>query len=431
MSEAVSSARIAARSLLSAVLIQGRALDQAWSRALQPKGWLADLSPRDRAFARLLTVTVLRRLGEIDAVLDRYLAHPPPAHLRNILRLGVAQLRHLGTPAHAGVDATVALAGANQRQRALANAVLRRVASGNSENLDGDKAARLNTPGWLWQSWLAAYGESAAKQIAMAHLEEPPLDLTLKRPEEAALWVERLNATVLPQGSLRLRAAGVIEELAGYAEGAWWVQDAAAAMPARLFGDVHGRRIADLCAAPGGKAAQLIAMGARITALDKSRQRLDIVKSNLERLKLEAELIVADATQWKRDADFDGVLLDAPCSATGTIRRHPDIAHLKSPKDVASAAVLQAQLLAAAWRLLRPGGYLIYCTCSLQPEENEAQIASLLAGGAPLERVAIKADEIATPPDAVTALGDLRTLPRHWRDMGGMDGFYACRLRRL
>lgn len=430
------SSRIAARSLLSAVLIQGRPLDQSWRRALAPKGWLHGLEPRDRAFARLLTVTVLRRLGEIDAILDRCLERAPPMHVRNVLRLGVAQLHFIGTAPHAAVDATVALIGPDRRRRGLVNAILRRVAAAKLPPIDPAAAARLNTPDWLWRSWVDAYGEATASAIACAHLAEPPLDLTLNAGGDDAAnlarqWAGALNGVVLPTGSLRLQAAGNVEELPGFAGGAWWVQDAAAALPEKLFGAVKGKRIIDLCAAPGGKTAQLCAGGARVTAVDRDAERLEVIARNLSRLRLDAELIAADASRWRPDAAADGVLLDAPCTATGTLRRHPDIARLKSPEDVASAAKLQDRLLANAWRMLRPGGVLIYCTCSLQSEENEMRVAKLLASGAPLARVPIAANELAVPADAITGVGDLRTLPSHWQNAGGMDGFYACRLKSI
>jgi 16S rRNA (cytosine967-C5)-methyltransferase len=429
--------RACASALLAATLLRRRPFDEAWAHALNDReGCLVRLSPRDRAFARLLAMTVLRRLIEIDVALEPWLARPPAQPLRNILRLGAAQLLFLGTPAHAAVAETVALAGASPKARGLVNAVLRNLArarsSGETSGLGLAETAKINTPRWLMSSWVKAYGEVKARLVAEANLTEAPLDLTVKGgPAEQRFWAERLGGAVLPNGSLRLTASGPIERLAGFDTGAWWVQDAAAAMPARLFANVEGLHIVDLCAAPGGKTAQLAAMGARVTAVEKNQDRLERMATNLKRLGLEATLVQADAAAWRPKELMDGVLLDAPCTATGTIRRHPDILHSKTPKDVAAAARLQDRLLGAAWRFLKPNGLLIYATCSLQPEENEQRIDALAAARAPLRRVPIRAEEIGAPEAAITPLGDLRTLPCFWRERGGMDGFYACRLRRF
>jgi 16S rRNA (cytosine967-C5)-methyltransferase len=243
------------------------------------------------------------------------------------------------------------------------------------------------------------------------------------------LWAERLEAEILPTGSLRREAGGDVAALPGFAEGEWWVQDAAAALPVRMLGDVSGLRVADLCAAPGGKTAQLIVAGARVTAVDISGKRLERLAQNLARLGLVAETIVADAVKWRPETPLDAVLLDAPCTATGTLRRHPDIAWNKQPADLARLASLQDRLLAAALAMVKPGGLVVYATCSLQPEECEQRIAGLLESAANVERVAIAADEVPGLEDTVTAPGDLRTLPCHWAERGGLDGFFAARLR--
>jgi 16S rRNA (cytosine967-C5)-methyltransferase len=396
-----------------------------------------ELEPRDRAFAYVLVATTLRRLGQIDAALDTCLDRPltgPARAVRNLMRLGAAQLLFLATPAHAALDATVALAEGEGRGglrpfRALVNAVLRRLSREGADMVAAQDAEPLNTPDWLWASWAAAHGEAGARAIARAHLGEPPLDISVKG--DPARWAEALEATVLPTGGLRRIGHGRIEDLPGFAEGAWWVQDAAASLPVALLGDVAGAHVLDLCAAPGGKTALLAAKGARVTALDRSAPRLERLRANLARLRLEAETIVADAAAWRPDAPAPFVLLDAPCSATGTIRRHPDVARAKGPEDVAKLAATQARLLVAALEMTAPGGTLVYATCSLEPEEGEAQIARLIADGAPVARRPIACDELPGLSEAVTADGDLRTLPSMWPERGGLDGFYAARLTRL
>ena len=429
-------ARRAALSLLAGVARDGRALDELLAEAHGAGGALARLSLRDRAVARAIATTALWRHGQIAALLAAHLetALPPragPAGL--ILALATAELVFLKTPAHAAVSAAVALAKADRQARhfaGLINAVLRRVAETGAAAAHDQDAARLNTPAWLWQSWTAAYGAAAARAIATAHLAEPPLDLSLRNEGEIAVWAERLGARRLATGSLRLSDAGPVAALPGFAEGAWWIQDAAAALPARLLADVTGRRVLDLCAAPGGKTAELAARGAEVTAVDRSEKRLVRVGENLARLGLAAQLIAADAVRWRPPEPFPLVLLDAPCSATGTIRRHPDIALLKGPADVAKLAALQARLLAAALEMTAPGGILVYCVCSLEPDEGERQIARLLVDGAPAARMPVDPREIGGLTQAVTPAGDLRTLPSFWAEEGGMDGFFAARLRR-
>jgi 16S rRNA (cytosine967-C5)-methyltransferase len=297
------------------------------------------------------------------------------------------------------------------------------VNANKAEILAEQDASRLNTPEWLWKRWVLHYGEETASRIAAAHLEEPPLDLSVKA--NAAAWGTRLSGSFLPWGTVRLYAKGRIEDLEGYDEGAWWVQDTAAALPARLLGDVKGLRVADLCAAPGGKTAQLAAQGAQITAVDISAARLRRLQENLERLNLKAETVRANVSEWTPSERFDAVLLDAPCSATGTIRRNPDIAYLKSDADIAALAAVQKRLLNHALGLLAPGGHLVYATCSLEREEGEEQIQALLAERSDVALLPIRTDEICLPPDAITSHGMLRTLPFH---MGGMDGFFAARL---
>ncbi len=421
-------ARAVAHELLGAVLRRRRPLDEL----LAAHPGLAALSPRDRAFARKLLGTVLRRLGQIDRLIVDCLERPVPprgAPAMDALRLGVAQLLFLDTPAHAAVDSTVQLLSHGVAgYRGLVNAVLRRIDREGRERLAALPAVPINTPAWLYERWTKAYGPETAAAIATAHLEEPPLDLTAKADPGA--WAERLGAILLPTGSLRLRAEGPIEALPGFGEGAWWVQDAAAAIPARLLGEVAGRRVIDLCAAPGGKTAMLAAAGAAVAAVDRSPTRLARLRRNLARLGLAAEIHEADATQWQPAEPADAVLLDAPCSSTGTIRRHPDLAWIKRPHEIQTLARLQDRLLAAAGRMVKPGGLLVYCTCSLEPEEGGERVAAFLANGAPFEPVPIEPAEVGGLGELLTPAGELRSLPCHLAAAGGIDGFFAARLRR-
>ena len=416
---------------MGAILRRGRTLDQALAAA----PGLDSLASRDAAFARLLLLTTLRRHGQIDAFLAGLMDRPLPARrgeVQDLLRLGVCQLAFLETPAHAAVASTVALAHGSRLSpyRGLVNAVLRR-ASREHGTIAALDAPRLNTPDWLWNSWTEAYGEATCRAIAEVHLGEPPLDLS--PVSDAEDRVEALRATLgaqrLPGGTLRLRGAGEVPCLAGYEAGEWWVQDAAAALPVRLFGAVAGKRVLEIGAAPGGKSAQLAAAGARVVALDRSASRLGRLRENLARLRLEAEIVEADALEWSPPAQADMVFLDAPCTATGTIRRHPDIPHLRGPADVGRLAALQGRLLARTAAMVAPGGLLVYVSCSLQPEECERRVDAFLAASPNFARIPVLADELPGLHEAVTAVGDLRTLPCHWAEHGGMDGFYAARLQ--
>ena len=425
-------ARQVALDLLGAVLRRKRPLDDA----IEDNPDMPLLSVRDRAFARLLVATVLRRLGQIDALIADCLntpLAPRAAIVQDILRLGISQLLFLRTPPHAAVATSVDLAQHRGllSHKGLVNAVLRRLSVEGGGRVERQDAARLNTPEWLWRSWSGAYGDEVARAIATAHLKEAPLDLTVRADQEA--WQEKLQATKLPTGSLRRPAGGSVMSLPGYAEGAWWIQDAAASMPVRLFNGVggrciEGREVVDLCAAPGGKTAQLANAGAQVTAVDRSTRRLDRLVTNLNRLQLRVEAIAADALTWRPDHPVDAVLLDAPCTATGAIRRHPDVPHLKHPEDVARLAVVQENLLHAAVDMLRPGGTLVYCTCSLEPQEGPERVAALLRSGAPIKRQPLEPGEIDAPSEWVTPEGDLRTLPCHLAEYDGVDGFYSARL---
>jgi 16S rRNA (cytosine967-C5)-methyltransferase len=425
-------AREAAVRLIAAVMHERRALDEALAKEFAS----SQLQPRDRGLARLIASTVLRRQGELEAVLSGYLEKPLPARqgqLWPILLSGAAQLLFLETPPHAAVGLAVEQARRDRhahRYDRLVNALLRRLTREGADALTGRDGIALNIPDWLLASWTQAYGDEIARRIAAASLSEAPLDITVK--SDAPEWAERLGGSVLPTGSVRLAAGGRIEDLPGYADGAWWVQDAAAALPARLLRSVAGLSVADLCAAPGGKTAQLAAAGAVVTAVDQSEARLARLRGNLDRLGLDAELVTADAAEWLPGRTFDAVLLDAPCTATGTIRRHPDILRLKRPDDVPALAALQSRLLDRAVSLVKPGGTLVFCTCSLQPQEGPEQVAQLLARHPGISRAPIAADECGIAAGWLTPEGDLRTLPFHMPSaesgLAGLDGFYAARL---
>jgi 16S rRNA (cytosine967-C5)-methyltransferase len=417
--------RAIALDLLTAVLHKRRALDDA----LAAHKDLAALPARDRGFARLLVAMTLRRLGEIDMLIDAKLERRPlperAARARDMMRLGVAQLIFLDTAPHAAVDTAVAaMAGRLAPYRGLVNAVLRGIARDGFRQGD---PARRNTPDWLWYSWRASFGEDVARRIAEAHLNEAALDITVKSDPDR--WAAALDAKRLPTDTLRRDGGGPIADLPGFAEGAWWVQDAAATLPVRMLGDVAGKRIADLCAAPGGKAAQLAAAGADLTAFDISPKRVALLRKNLARLGLHAECRVVDARKLTPDAPFDAILLDAPCSGTGTIRRHPDIARLKTAQDLVRLSVVQREMLDAAAAYLAPRGTLVYAVCSLQREEGPDQIEALLARNTALRRAPLNEHDV--PAEFITASGDLQTLPCHWPEHGGLDGFFAARLIRV
>ncbi len=422
--------RAVAADLIDAVLNRSRLLDEA----LDQTPAFTKLAERDRALVSLLVRTFLRHLGEIDAVIDAFLDKPLGKRGRsahNVIRIGITQLLFLDIPEHAAVDTAVSLCrgGALAPYRKLVNAILRRAQREGTALLATLDKARLNTPDWLWQSWTRAYGEETTRAIAAQHLLEPPLDLTLKTDPEH--WAEKLDARLMPTGTVRFARHVSVTKLEGFADGAWWVQDLAASLPARLLGDVTGLNVIDLCCAPGGKTLELASFGAHVTAVDRSEKRLQRVASNLQRTRLNANVITANAETWRPPELADAVLLDAPCSATGTIRRHPDVPYLKTQNDVIKLANLQGRLLRAAVDMVRPGGAIVYCTCSLQPEEGPEQIAALLQTDAPVKLDPIQREDAGLPGTTITAQGFLRTLPCHLGDQGGMDGFFAARLRRL
>jgi 16S rRNA (cytosine967-C5)-methyltransferase len=431
-------ARRIAADILDGVLHKHRMLDDQLDGAGAHPG-LKTLSDRDRALMRRLVATILRRLGTLGHVLSRLLDRGIPTdapRAQSALLIGAAQILWMDVPDHAAVDLSVRLAQSDRRAAkyaGLVNAVLRRCAREGQPLIEEVKDERLDVAPWLMERWTEHYGETVARDIATAIGHEPSLDITVKSDTEQ--WATRLHGEMLPTGSVRTLLQGSVTMLPGFTEGQWWVQDAAAALPVHLFGDVSGKTIADLCAAPGGKTAQLAQAGARVIAVDRSSNRMARLRDNLTRLSLEAETVVADAAEWQGGADagnFDGILIDAPCTSTGTIRRHPDIGWLRQEADIAPLAALQQRLLQRAVGLLKPSGTLVYCTCSLEPEEGEQAVAAFLASEPSMRRAPVDAGEVAGLSEIVTAEGDLRTLPCHLpRDeprLGGLDGFYAARL---
>jgi 16S rRNA (cytosine967-C5)-methyltransferase len=431
-------ARRIAADILEGVLHKRRTLDDQLEGAAAHPG-LKTLADRDRALMRRLVATILRRLGTLGHVLSRLLDRGIPTdapRAQSALLIGAAQILWMDVPDHAAVDLSVRLVQSDRRAAkyaGLINAVLRRCAREGQPLIDEVAAQTLDIPPWLMARWSAHYGETTARAIALALSHEPALDLTVK--SDAAQWATRLHGEILPTGTVRTLLHGPVTMLPGFSEGQWWVQDAAAALPVRLFGELAGKTIADLCAAPGGKTAQLVQGGAKVTAIDRSTGRVARLRDNLARLSLDAQTVVADATEWQGPAGgegFDGVLVDAPCASTGTIRRHPDVAWLKQEADIGALTALQKRLLQKAVALLKPGGTLVYCTCSLEPEEGEQAVAELLATESGMRRVPIGAAEVAGLAEIVTPDGDLRTLPCHLPHLdprlGGLDGFYAARL---
>ena len=425
-------ARLAAAAILAEVIGGGHPLDEYFtSEATNAK--LSGLDLRDRSLVRSIVTVSLRRLGTIRKALARLLERGVPKKsgtLEWTLIVMAAQILFLDIPDHAAVNACVQAARHDPQSQpfaALANAVARNLARTRDETLAAEPL--VDVPAWLASRWKQTYGDAVLAEIAAANRTEPRLDLSVK--SDPARWAEQLDADMLPTGSLRLRGHTPVPELAGYDEGEWWVQDVAAALPAKLLRVTAGERVADLCAAPGGKTAQLIVAGGQVVAVDRSAERLKRLAGNLERLHLEAETKVADVTTYEAQP-FDAILLDAPCSATGTMRRHPDVGWTKRPSDIAALCALQSKMLERAVSLLKPGGRLVYCVCSIEPEEGGAQIAALLRRNPDIRRDPIGAAEIAGRSDWLTEIGDLRTLPGFnpglTEDLGGMDGFFAARL---
>lgn len=429
-------ARRIAADILDGVLHKQRTLDDQLEGAAAHPG-LKTLADRDRALMRRLVATVLRRLGTLGHLLSRLLDKGVPTdapRAQSALLIGAAQILWMDVPDHAAVDLSVRLVQSDRRAAkyaGLVNAVLRRCAREGQPLIDEIANKALDVPPWLMARWTAHYGEDTARAIAQALGHEPSLDLTVK--SDPGQWAARLHGETLPTGTVRTLLQGSVPMLPGFSDGQWWVQDAAAALPARLFGDLNGKRIVDLCAAPGGKTAQLVHGGADVIAIDRSPNRVARLRENLGRLSLQAQTVVADAADWQPEqAGFDGVLVDAPCASTGTIRRHPDVAWLKQEADIGALVALQARLLQKAVTLLKPGGTLVYCTCSLEREEGDQAIATLLSADSGVRRAPIDPAEVGGIGEIVTPEGDLRTLPCHLPHddpkLGGLDGFYAARL---
>jgi 16S rRNA (cytosine967-C5)-methyltransferase len=411
-------ARAAALDLLHAALSRRAGLDDALARPP-----FSALPPRERGHARALVMAALRRLGPIDRLLDRKLQRPPPDAVRNILRLGAAELYWMQAPDFAVVSTSVDLAASRKETRpfkGLVNAVLRAMARDGAPTVEPHNLC----PDWLYARWQAAWGKDDAERIAALIAQEPSTDLSFKAPPSPELG-QALEARALPGGSWRTDMGGMISEWPGFVDGLWWIQDAAAAIPARLLGAKAGETAVDLCAAPGGKTLQLAAAGAAVVAVDRSAPRLKRVSENLARMGLAAETVAADAADWADGRLFDAVLLDAPCTATGTFRRHPDVLWASRPGDVAPLASSQAKLLDSAAGRVKPGGRLVYCVCSLEPEEGEQQVERFLKRHPEFRLEPIAPGEGGAPAQGITAEGCLRLLPFHLE--GGGDGFFAAR----
>ena len=427
------SSRVIAHNLLMMVLERGQALDNILERDEK----FLELSTRDKAFVRMLVATTLRRTGQLDDMIKKASGRddaPTPPALHHLLRMAATQIVFMNVPDYAVVDTAVAMSEELNlgRSKGFVNAVLRRITENHHEWITKQDEARLNTPQWLMQSWIEDYELRVAAEIAQANLSEAPLDISLKNPSEMEHWAEELDATILPTGTLRTKPKGAIQNLPGFKDGMWWVQDASASLPAQLFGDIAGANVLDMCAAPGGKTAQLLTMGASVTALDRSSARLKRLEENLKRLRLKGDcrLELADASEWHSAEKFEYILLDAPCSATGTIRRHPDVMYLKKPLDVERLVDVQRRLLNNALNMLVPGGVLIYCTCSLQKTEGENQIDTILSEHTNVRRLPLSSLDVGGLDIIVNEQGDIRVLPFHMAVHGGMDGFYISRLQK-
>ncbi len=420
--------RAAAAHLLNGVLTEHRLLtDMVNSK----DGPLAKLPPQGKARAQSLATDTLRNLGRIDIIIDQFMQKEPPISVRNALRLATCELIVDKIPPHAAVDAVVRLVKNNRqttRMAGMANAVARRISENGAEIWKELEPTPL--PPYLSKPIRKAYGKDVLAAIEQAHENGAPIDITLQSAADTDDLAEALEASVLSTGSLRLFKWGQISTMPGFEEGAWWVQDASAAIPATLLGDITGKNVLDICAAPGGKTMQLAAAGADVTAIDLSKHRMERVQENLTRTKLSAELVVADVLTYKPEQQFDAILLDAPCSATGTIRRHPDLPYVKAELSLQPVLDLQKQMLARAATWLKPEGIMVFCTCSLLPQEGEGQVAGFLESHPDFEQVAVNPENHGLQSDWIDKMGGMRLRPDFWADRGGMDGFYAAILKK-
>lgn len=427
MNTATISARFGAVALIHAVLMDKQMLGDAITREDGP---ISKLAPPDRARAQSLAALTLRHMPRLDAILDGFLEHKPPLRALNALRVCAAEIVLDGIPAHGAVNAAVEIVRGSTKTKHLGgmvNAVGRKLGALDVDSLQDLPVPQL--PKALRGAIVKAFGKEGTVAIERAHLERPPFDLSLREPEKAAEWAAKLDAEILPTGSLRLRGSAQISALEGYESGDWWVQDAAAAMPVRLLGDIKGKRVLDLCAAPGGKTMQLCAAGAEVTALDLSPERMHRVLENTRRMGFKPKMEVANAMDWEPDAPFDAILLDAPCSATGTIRRHPDLPHVRPSLDLKPLLSLQQAMLKRASGWLTPQGQMVYATCSLIPAEGERQIARLLEDSTMIE-ADVDAGALGLNPDWKASTGGIRLRPDYWPGLGGMDGFYMALLHK-
>lgn len=427
-------ARWAALGFLEKMLDDHLPLDQAFDQICRQ--FSEKLSGQDRGFVRHLGTTCLRHLGQLDAMINHCTTRKltgKQKNIRNILRLGITQLLYMAVPAHAAVNSAVKMTDkqkntSERHTKGMVNAILRRIDREN-EKFSTKFPSTLNLPKWLKENWTARFGAEDVDKITKILLDEPPLDFSLKPDCDGTEWAEKLGGALLPAGSVRVEKAGLVQNLAGYDEGKWWVQDVAASLPAKLLGASSGDHVLELCAAPGGKVAQSAAKGCRVTAVDQSARRLRRLQENMDRLNLTCDVVTSDAAAYKPEQDFPFILLDAPCSSTGTLRRHPDVSRARGPKDIAALAEIQTRLLEAAVAMMPVGGILIYCVCSMQAEEGPDQIKALLDRHRTVKRKEINGAECIGFEKSVLENGDVQTLPHHMA--GGMDGFFISRLIKI
>ncbi|MDE2648763.1 MAG: RsmB/NOP family class I SAM-dependent RNA methyltransferase [Paracoccaceae bacterium] len=419
--------RWAAVQLLNRVIKDGLPI----SNQLDSSAVFSGLNGADRARAQRLAANTLRQLGRIDLVLGEYLKRLPPTIPLNILRLAVFEICAEKTSPYAVVDSAVSLMKKTRKLAkfsGLANAVLRKISTTRIDSWESEQVTKL--PNWLRNRLVSVYSEKIVNNIEISHMQGAQLDITLKPELNVKEWTKKLDALLLPTGSLRLKGSPQISTLPGYEEGMWWVQDAAAALPVKLLGTIKNKNVLDVCAAPGGKTLQIASMGANVTALDKSTDRLKLLRNNLDRTSLLATVVQTDFISWNTNDKFDFILLDAPCTATGTIRRHPDLPLLKSEKDLKTIIKLQATLIDRAVSLLSTNGRLVFSTCSLLPEEGELQIKAAIERHN-LKAVTVRDDLLGLEPGWYNSREDtIRLRPDHWKSLGGLDGFFIVALER-